>query len=65
MVDGIHDVAVDGATVRFAVESASLGEALELLGGHSSPHLSSAPPSLEELFVGLYRSQEQSAVVSS
>ena len=65
VVDGIHDVAVDGATVRFAVESASLGEALELLGGHGIRTLSSAPPSLEELFVGLYRSQEQSAVVSS
>ena len=64
-VDGVHDVGLDGTTVRFAVESGSLGAALELLGRHGIRTLSSAPPSLEELFVGLYRSQEQSAAVSS
>ena len=64
-VDGVHDVGLDGTTVRFAVESGSLAAALELLGRHGIRTLSSAPPSLEELFVGLYRSQEQSAAVSS
>ena len=51
---GVHDLAVDGRTVRFDVDSAQLGEALRRLGECGIESLTSNPPTLEELFLRQY-----------
>ena len=54
-IAGVGDVVVSGTSVRCSVESSHLGELLELLGRHGIESLTSAPPSLEELFMEQYR----------
>ncbi|WP_374968464.1 ABC transporter ATP-binding protein [Terrabacter sp. BE26] len=54
-IPGVGDVVVSGANVRCSVESGHLGELLELLGRHGIESLTSAPPTLEELFMEQYR----------
>jgi ABC-2 type transport system ATP-binding protein len=53
---GVADVTVSGAHVRCTVGSDDLGRLLELLGSHGITALTSAPPTLEELFMEQYRS---------
>ena len=53
---GVADVTVSGVHVRCTVGSDDLGRLLELLGSHGITALTSAPPTLEELFMEQYRS---------
>ncbi|MPY98938.1 MAG: ATP-binding cassette domain-containing protein [Actinophytocola sp.] len=50
----VHDVKVDGNTVRFDVETAALDEALKHLTSVGVRSLVSQPPTLEELFLRHY-----------
>ncbi|GAA2493265.1 ABC transporter ATP-binding protein [Terrabacter carboxydivorans] len=52
---GVADVTVDGDHVTCTVGSDDLGRLLELLGTHGITALTSAPPTLEELFMEQYR----------
>jgi ABC-2 type transport system ATP-binding protein len=53
---GIGDVTVTGLDVTCTVTSDYLGPLLGLLGAHGISALTSAPPTLEELFMEQYRS---------
>lgn len=53
---GVGDVTVAGLDVTCTVSSDELGRLLELLGSHGITALTSAPPTLEELFMEQYRS---------
>lgn len=53
---GVGDVTVAGLDVTCTVSSDELGRLLELLGAHGITALTSAPPTLEELFMEQYRS---------
>ena len=58
---GVADVAVSGDHVTCTVGSDDLGRLLELLGTHGITALTSAPPTLEELFMEQYRSTPAAA----
>ena len=60
---GIHDVVVsdDGHTARFEVEPEQLGALIAHVGQHGVVALTSAPPTLEELFLRHYGDQRASA----
>ena len=58
---GVHDVAVEGAQVRFQVDTAHLDEALALLLPCGVESLVSQPPTLEELFLRHYGDQFEDA----
>lgn len=51
---GVHDLAIDGPRVRFQVDTAQLGPALDTLAQHGVRTLTSQPPTLEELFLQHY-----------
>ncbi|HSK91949.1 MAG TPA: ABC transporter ATP-binding protein [Euzebyales bacterium] len=51
---GVHDAAVDGATARFEVDGDRLGATLRHLTDFDVVALTSAPPTLEELFLRHY-----------
>ncbi len=51
---GVHDLVADGATVRFDVDSDDLDDVLRQLITYGVRALTSAPPSLEELFMRHY-----------
>jgi polyether ionophore transport system ATP-binding protein len=53
-VPGVHDLVIEGDRVRFQVETASLGPALQELLPAGVRTLSSQPPTLEELFLRHY-----------
>ena len=53
---GVADVSVSGSQVTCTVGSDDLGRLLELLGSYGITALTSAPPTLEELFMEQYRS---------
>ena len=52
---GVADVVVTGEHVTCTVGSDDLGRLLEVLGAHRITALTSAPPTLEELFMEQYR----------
>ena len=52
---GVSGVVVSGTHVTCAVESGHLGAVLQHLGTHGIRSLTSAPPTLEELFMEQYR----------
>ena len=54
---GVHDLAVDGSTVRFTVEPEAMNEVLGLLSGAGVANLVAHPPTLEELFLRHYRTE--------
>ena len=54
-VPGVHDLAVDGQEVTCTVDPEGLGEVLTLLTGAGVSALTSTPPTLEELFLDVYR----------
>jgi ABC-2 type transport system ATP-binding protein len=54
-VPGVHDLAVDGAAVSCTVDPDGLPALLEALTRAGVRSLTSAPPSLEELFLEAYR----------
>ena len=51
---GIHDPVVEGMRAKFDVDTAQLDGALRHLGQLRHPHLTSQPPTLEELFLRHY-----------
>ncbi|MGY1638431.1 ATP-binding cassette domain-containing protein [Geodermatophilus sp. SYSU D00742] len=51
---GVHDVRVDGARARVAVDSDALGGVVRHLTGFGIRSLTSSPPTLEELFLRHY-----------
>ena len=51
---GVHDLLIDGATVRCHVDPGELGELLRRLAASGIRTLVSQPPTLEELFLRLY-----------
>jgi ABC-2 type transport system ATP-binding protein len=54
-VRGVHDVAVDGRTVTCTVDPEALTEVLGTLTAVGVSELTSSPPTLEELFLDVYR----------
>ncbi|HXG27740.1 MAG TPA: ABC transporter ATP-binding protein [Nevskiales bacterium] len=57
---GVHDLDIQGNTVRFAVDADALGRALRELTSAGVISLVSQPPTLEELFLRHYETTEQS-----
>jgi ABC-2 type transport system ATP-binding protein len=55
-VPGVHDLSVDGSTISCTVEADALPAVLTALTGAGVRTLTSTPPTLEELFLGAYRS---------
>jgi ABC-2 type transport system ATP-binding protein len=53
----VHDVVVEDHHVRCTVEPSGLADLLTVLGRHGIRSLTSAPPTLEELFMDLYRDE--------
>lgn len=53
-IDGVDDLQWDGKTLRCQVDSAHLGELIRVLGDTGVRSLTSAPPTLEELFMRHY-----------
>ena len=51
---GVHDVAVDGATVSFSVDAAELDAAIGYLHGRGLVSLVCQPPTLEQPFLEHY-----------
>ena len=64
-VPGLADVSVADHHVVCAVETQHLGQLLALLGQHGIKALTSAPPTLEELFMDQYRARPAAAQGSS
>ncbi|WP_406831940.1 ABC transporter ATP-binding protein [Pedococcus sp. KACC 23699] len=54
-VPGVHDLQVDGRHVHLNVDPEELGAVMNLLAQCGIRRITSAPPSLEELFMNLYR----------
>jgi ABC-2 type transport system ATP-binding protein len=54
-IAGVHDVVVDGRNVTCTVDPEGLSEALAALTRAGVRELTSAPPTLEELFLDVYR----------
>ena len=57
-VDGVHNLELQGNSVRFAVDAHALDAALRLLAGSGVRSLVSQPPTLEDLFLGYYTAPE-------
>ncbi len=55
VLPGVHDVHVEGSTVSCAVDPEGLPHVLEALTAAGVRSLTSAPPTLEELFLDAYR----------
>ena len=60
-VRGVHDVVVDGQRVTCTVDPEGLSEALSLLTAAGVHALTSTPPTLEELFLDVYRPAPEGA----
>jgi ABC-2 type transport system ATP-binding protein len=59
---GVHDVVVDGQEVTCTVDPEALSDVLTALTGAGVRSLTSAPPTLEELFLDAYRDVPEGAV---
>jgi ABC-2 type transport system ATP-binding protein len=53
-LEGVHDLALDGARARFGVDAGELNGVLAFLVGHDVRFLTCSPPTLEELFLRHY-----------
>jgi len=53
-IDGVDDIVRDGSTLRCQVDGEHLGELIRILGDTGVRSLTSAPPTLEELFLRHY-----------
>ncbi|WP_394275973.1 ATP-binding cassette domain-containing protein [Luteococcus sp.] len=58
---GVHDLRVEGNRVRAHVDADRMNDVLVLLTQHGVRNLTSAPPSLEELFLGHYDQGDQAS----
>lgn len=54
-IDGVHDFSIDGQTLNCGVEPHALAQVLRILGDSGVTALTSSPPSLEQLFLNVYR----------
>jgi ABC-2 type transport system ATP-binding protein len=54
-IDGVHDVIVDGQNVTCGVDPEGLTDVLAALMAAGVKELTSAPPTLEEVFLDVYR----------
>lgn len=54
LLEGIHDLVIEGNRARFEVDSVKLGAALGRIGDFGIESLTSQPPTLEELFLRHY-----------
>lgn len=57
-LNGVDDVQIDGTRVTFSVETKALNNILGHLSKFGVHALNSAPPTLEELFMGFYAKKE-------
>jgi polyether ionophore transport system ATP-binding protein len=62
---GVHDAHLDGPRVRCSIEPTALDAVMGELHARGIRGLTSAPPSLEELFMHLYRPEGQAPVGAS
>ncbi|WP_067839030.1 ABC transporter ATP-binding protein [Nocardia lijiangensis] len=60
-IGGVEDIERDGSTLRCQVDSEHLGELIRVLGDAGVRSLTSAPPTLEELFMRHYHVDGQAA----
>jgi ABC-2 type transport system ATP-binding protein len=58
---GVEDLLVEGGRVRCSVDPSGLPGAMAILGRHGLQSLVSRPPSLEDLFLRLYREEREPA----
>jgi ABC-2 type transport system ATP-binding protein len=58
VLPGVADVVVTGDRIACTVETARLGDLLARLGAHGIRGLTSQPPTLEDLFMDQYRTDE-------
>lgn len=56
---GVHDLSIDNRALTFTVDPEALAPALRILADAGVTALTSAPPSLEELFLDAYRTSPQ------
>jgi ABC-2 type transport system ATP-binding protein len=61
-IPGVHDVVVDGQEVTCTVDPEALSDVLTALTGAGVCSLTSAPPTLEELFLDAYRNVTEGAL---
>lgn len=59
-LEGIHQLDIQGTSVRFSVDAYALGSALSLLTQAGVLSLTCQPPTLEELFLRHYETEKQS-----
>jgi len=60
-VPGIHDVQITGTRVAFTVETGHMEDAMKWLLESGFEDVSTRPPSLEDIFLGEYRSGDRTA----
>jgi ABC-2 type transport system ATP-binding protein len=60
-IPGIHDVAVDGRVVTCSADPEGMGTLLSALNVAGVQSLTSTPPTLEELFLDVYRTDPEGA----
>jgi len=58
LMQGVHDVEVDGLRIRFSVETDRLEDSMKWLVERGIEDVSTRPPSLEDIFLGEYRAHE-------
>ncbi len=58
LMQGVHDVEIDGMRVRFSVETDRLEDSMKWLLERGIEDVSTRPPSLEDIFLGEYRANE-------
>jgi ABC-2 type transport system ATP-binding protein len=61
VIRGVHDVAVDGSTVTCMVDPDGMADVLAALTAAGVLTLTSTPPTLEELFLDVYRTEPEVA----
>ena len=64
-IPGAHDLAVDGARVRFTADSDAMPDVLTALAGMRATGVTVNPPSLEELFMRHYHDEVEEPARSS
>ncbi|MDR2167407.1 MAG: ABC transporter ATP-binding protein [Clostridiales bacterium] len=56
-IGGVYDIEANGNLLKFGADTAEMGKIIAHLGGFGIVKLASAPPSLEELFMGHYANE--------
>ncbi len=61
-VPGLADLVIDGQRLTFTVDTAGVGDVLRQLGTHGIQSLTCQPPTLEQLFMNQYRTDDDRSV---